>query len=257
MTLAVRDLGPMPYAAAFELQRQLQAEVIARRTEPADSHSGAGVGHLLLVEHDPPVITVSARKSARDNLIASPALLEQAGIEVAATDRGGDITYHGPGQLVVYPILDLNRLGLRLHGYMRFLEQVVIDTLAHFGIEGMRDGGATGVWVRSKANESGPAGVENQTAKICALGVRVSRWVSMHGLALNVSTNLDHFKLIVPCGLTRPVTSLQRELGERCPAMLEVKARIVEGFQRAVASSGGSVPSLSDLPQHETPPECA
>jgi lipoate-protein ligase B len=213
MILEGRDLGRVPYAEALALQRELHAEVVAGR----DQEAGASTSFLLLLEHDPPVITVSGRKSAGQHLIATPAQLAREGVEVAETDRGGDITYHGPGQLVVYPILDLNRLGLRLHGYMRFLEQVVIDTLGQFGIEGVRDPSATGVWVRG--------------SKICAMGVRVSRWVSMHGLALNVTTNLRHFDLIVPCGLVgRSVTSMERELGANCPPMDAVRRAFVDAF---------------------------
>jgi len=213
--IAVHDLGRMPYADAYALQRTLQQDVIAAREQ-----AGAQpIGHLLLVEHDPPVITVSRRKSAASHLIASERQLAKAGVAVAETDRGGDITYHGPGQLVAYPILDLNRLGLRMHSYMRFLEQIVIDTLASWNIAGQRDSEATGVWV------SGPS--RSPRAKIAAMGVRVSRWVSMHGLALNVRTNLDHFKLIVPCGLHgRTVTSMRELLGDACPSMGEVKARL-------------------------------
>jgi len=223
--LVVRDLGRMPYAEAFDVQRTLQQEVIEAR-KSADAGTPARM-HLLLVEHDPPVITVSRRRTARDNLIATAAQLAEAGVEVAETDRGGDITYHGPGQLVVYPILDLNVLGLRLHGYMRLLEQIVIDTLAAFGIRGRRDGSATGVWVDPGGEDQAPP------AKICAMGVRVTRWVSMHGLALNVATNLDHFNLIVPCGLVgRSVTSMQRELAENCPTMDEVKGEMMERFRR-------------------------
>lgn len=215
--LIVRDLGRMPYAETLALQRDFQQAVIQR----ASSGRG-GPGHLLLVEHDPPVITVSRRAGARDHLIATDAQLAAAGVGVTPTDRGGDITYHGPGQLVAYPILDLNLLGLRLHGYMRFLEQVVIDALARWGLAGERDETATGVWVGG--------------SKICAMGVRLSRWVSMHGLALNVTTNLEHFDLIVPCGLAgRTVTSLHRELGGDCPPMAEVKDVLAQGFADAVA----------------------
>ena len=206
----------MPYAEAFDLQKQLQREVIEAR--PGD---GPGTMYLLLVEHDPPVITISRRRGARSHLMATDEQLAAAGVEVAQTDRGGDITYHGPGQLVAYPILDLNALGLRLHGYMRFLEQIVMDTLAAFGVEGRRDPAATGVWVAS--------------AKICAMGVRVSRWVSAHGLALNVTTNLEHFDLIVPCGLAdRTVTSLEHELGAGCPTMDQVKSAMLTRFRDAV-----------------------
>ena len=216
--LVVRDLGQLPYAQTLGIQRDLQQQVIQGRP------TAAGCGYLLLVEHDPPVITVSRRSGARQHLVASDAQLAAAGVEVAETDRGGDITYHGPGQLVVYPILDLNTLGLRLLGYMRFLERVVTDALAVWEIEGRRDETATGVWVDG--------------SKICAMGVRLSRWVSMHGLALNVTTNLSHFDLIVPCGLTgRTVTSMRREIGDACPSIAEVKDVVVRGFEQAVGGA--------------------
>ncbi len=222
--LVVRDLGQMPYAQALVVQRDLQRQVIQGRS------TAAACGYLLLVEHLPPVITVSRRAGARQHLVASDAQLAAAGVEVAETDRGGDITYHGPGQLVMYPILDLNALGLRLLGYMRFLERIVTDALAVWGIEGRRDETATGVWVDG--------------SKICAMGVRLSRWVSMHGLALNVTTNLSHFDLIVPCGLRgRTVTSMQREIGDACPPIGEVKDVVVRGFEQAVAASSIALPA--------------
>jgi lipoate-protein ligase B len=216
ISLEVQDLGSISYAEALVAQRRLQQQVINAR----DS-SGPTVHQVLLLEHDPPVITVSRRRGARDHLLADENQLSRAGVEVVETDRGGDITYHGPGQLIVYPILDLNALHLRLHGYMRLLEQIMIDVLDSFGVAGARDPDATGVWVGGR--------------KIGAIGVRVSRWVSMHGLALNVTTNLNHFDLIVPCGLAgRGVTSLQCELGEACPTMEQVKAAMATRF-RAIA----------------------
>lgn len=237
--LLVRDLGRIDYAGAYDLQRRLQAEVIAAR----DHDSGASRMHLLLLEHDPAVITVSRRRGARAHLVATPRQLAAAGVEVAETDRGGDITYHGPGQLVAYAILDLNVLALRLHGYMRLLEQAVIDVLEHFGIRGTRDETATGVWVDSSSGPEHPRGQETAGVqpgcggKICALGVRVSRWVSMHGLALNVTTNLDHFDLIVPCGLAgRSVTSMERELDSNCPSMEEVKHVLGSTFAQALCA---------------------
>ncbi|MCZ2098435.1 MAG: lipoyl(octanoyl) transferase LipB [Anaerolineae bacterium] len=175
----------MAYHAAWT-ERRLHAEVLAARERGEPE-----IGRVLLVEHDP-VITVTKRPGAIGHLLASPELLTRHGVELVHTDRGGDITYHGPGQLVCYPIIDLQLLHLRLHEYMRLLEQAVIDTIATFGLAGERDPSATGVWVRPNAGL--PA------EKICAMGVRVSRWISMHGLALNVTTNLDHFGLIVPCG---------------------------------------------------------
>ena len=216
-TPRILDLGRTSYADAYALQLAHHEEVLAARESGAPDP-----GRILLVEHDPPVITISKRADAPKHLLATPQMLERAGVTIAETDRGGDITYHGPGQLVVYPILDLNVYHLRLHDYMRLLEQSIIDAIAEWGVVGERDPSATGVW-------AGGGGRASQPSKIAALGVRIRRWVSMHGLALNVTTNLDHFQLIVPCGLHgRPVTSLRQLLGERCPAMDEVKRVLTE-----------------------------
>lgn len=210
------DLGTMPYAEALAVQRAQLEEVLASR-ESGEPEAG----RVLLVEH-PPVITVSQRPDATRHLLADAERLRDAGVSVEPTDRGGDITYHGPGQLVVYPILDLNVLGLRLHEYMRLLESVVIESCQAFGVTAIRDPSATGVWIPS------PDEPTRALAKLCAMGVRVRRWVSMHGLAINVSTNLRHFDLIVPCGLVgRPVTSLEEILGNHAPSMEEVKAVVV------------------------------
>jgi lipoate-protein ligase B len=215
--LEIHDLGKMAYEPTLILQRESQSGVIQSRGTPSPSPF-----HLFLVEHDPPVITQSRRSTAKEHLLASEEHLHAAGVEVCQTDRGGDITYHGPGQLVGYPILDLNALSLRLHGYMRFLERVIIDVLEQFSIEGHRDTCATGVWVGD--------------AKICAMGVRISRWVSMHGFALNVAPNMEHYNFIVPCGLAgRSVTSMQQLLGDKCPSMEEVKLVVEEKFRRAIA----------------------
>ncbi|HYD00268.1 MAG TPA: lipoyl(octanoyl) transferase LipB [Phycisphaerales bacterium] len=220
--IEVFDLGRAAYRPAYERQLAEVERVLASR----DS-GGVLTGSLLLVEHDP-VITVSNRPTAAANLTATPAMLARAGVSVEPTDRGGDITYHGPGQLVAYPILDLNRLrgGLRLHDYMRLLEQSVIDTLASFGIQGEREPGATGVWVGGAPS-----------SKIAAMGVRVKRWVSMHGLALNVDPHLGHFDLIVPCGLAgRSVTSMARVLGQ-APSMSAVKACLVQSLAAQLSVS--------------------
>jgi lipoyl(octanoyl) transferase len=209
------DLGRMPYEHAYDVQVAAVDRVLAGR------ESGTGSGsdpHAIIhfVEHDP-VITVSRRPEARQHLTATPALLKRFGVSVAETDRGGDITYHGPGQLVVYPIVDLNHFNLGLHAYMRLLEEASIRTAAAFGIPTMRDPAATGVWTVNAD--------QTPRAKLCACGVRVRKWVSMHGLAINVATNLDHFNLIVPCGLAgRPVTSLHTLLGPDAPDMHAVKA---------------------------------
>ncbi len=223
--LEIRNLGRMAYAPAFEAQSRMHEQILSGRDTP-----GSSVGALLLVEHDP-VITISRRASAGQNLLATPELLARHGVTLADTDRGGDITYHGPGQLVAYPILDLNRLGLGLHNYMRMLEECIIRTIARSGLAGERDPAATGVWVRSTHP---PA--RGQLAKIAALGVRVRRWVTMHGLALNIAPDMSHFDLIVPCGLAgRPVTSMQRELGEHCPTLDRVRSALAEELESLVA----------------------
>lgn len=208
------DLGLRDYADAFALQQRAHAEVLEGRA--AD-----GPMRLLLVEH-PPVVTVSRRPGAASHLVASPERLASLGIQVAETDRGGDITYHGPGQLVAYPIVDLQRLELRVHAYVRALEEAVIQALAGWGVEGRRDPEATGVWVGGGAGR-----------KICAIGVRVGRWVTTHGLALNVTTDLRHFQTIVPCGLHgRDVTSLERE----------------RSFAAAASSPEAAKPALPPMP---------
>lgn len=217
----------MEYERAFERQRAEHDRVLEWR-----GASDPRVGVILLVEHDPPVITLSRRPSAADHLLADPARLAREGVTISETDRGGNITYHGPGQLVVYPILDLNRLGLGLHAYMRLLEQAVIDVCASFAVEARREPGMTGVWVDQSADTPAPP------RKVAAMGVRVRRWVSMHGLALNVTTNLDHFALIVPCGLAgRAVTSLAQELGDRAPTMAEVKRAMIDALGRLLGAN--------------------
>ncbi|HEY2842871.1 MAG TPA: lipoyl(octanoyl) transferase LipB [Bryobacteraceae bacterium] len=179
----VVDLGVLGYAAAFELQRDFVER--RKRGEIADQ--------LLIVEH-PHVVTMG-RNGHAENLLASPELLDRAGIEFHHSDRGGDVTYHGPGQIVGYPIVDLREWKRDVGAYLRALEQVLIDTLAEFGIHGGRMQGATGVWVGG--------------AKVAAMGVHISRWVTSHGFALNVDADLSYFSYIVPCGLRQPVTSMQ------------------------------------------------
>lgn len=244
-SLQFEDLGRIDYAAGRAAQERCVERVLARRGAPGGAGpagcgpAGCGpvgcgpvgcgpAGCVLLLEHEA-VITVSRRPGAAGHVLASPEALGRAGVEVAETDRGGDVTYHGPGQLVVYPILDLNAFRLRLHDYMRLLEDVVVDVLGAFGVRGEREAGATGVWVRPPggAGDGGAA-----ARKICAMGVRVRQWVSMHGLALNVEPDLGHFGLIVPCGLVgRDVTSLRVELGEACPPMAAVKGEVARALR--------------------------
>jgi lipoate-protein ligase B len=221
--LKVVDAGVMAYRPAWDLQLQLHERVLA-------GEAGYAGGVLMLVEH-PPVVTYGRRPEAQRHLLASPRMLEARGVEVMETDRGGDITFHGPGQLVVYPIINLNLYGLNLHAYMRFLEEAVIRALAGYGIEGERSEGATGVWVDETQNakhktQNDGAGL----AKICAVGVKLKRWVTLHGIALNVATDLSFFEMINPCGLGRPVTSMRRLLGDSCPTMDEAKRGVVGAF---------------------------
>lgn len=212
MFVEYRDLGRMPYKACWEHQQALFAETLRLK-----GAAGNRVGYLLTVEH-PPVYTLGKR-AREENLIAGEEFLRARGAEVFRIDRGGDVTFHGPGQLVVYPILDLERLGLGLRDYIDTLEGAVIDGLVGYGIRGERITGASGVWI---CDEERPA------RKICAIGVRASRYVTMHGFALNISTDLNYFGWINPCGFTdRGVTSVERETGHRVP-MEEVRERIVE-----------------------------
>lgn len=221
-----RDLGLMEYRSCWELQQKLfDALVEKKRTRPAQPETKSAekacadtdAGTVLLVEH-PPVYTLGKSGHA-ENLLVSREALEAAGAQFFHIDRGGDITFHGPGQLVVYPILDLERLGIGLRDYIDALEEAVIRTVAEYGIAAGRIAGASGVWID-------PAG--RRPRKICAIGVRSSRYVTMHGLALNVSTDLGWFSRINPCGFTnRGVASIASETGREVP-MDDVKKQVVK-----------------------------
>jgi lipoyl(octanoyl) transferase len=203
----VRELGRVEYASAFALQRRLVEE----------RKQGAIPDQLVLLEH-PHVITMG-RNGRAENVLAGDDVLDRAGISYHSTDRGGDVTYHGPGQLVGYPILDLRDWKRDVVGYVRAIEQVIVDTLADFGIEAGRVPKLTGVWVDGR--------------KIAAIGVHISRWVTSHGFALNVSTDLSYFQYIVPCGLTKPVTSMA-QLG-RAAGLEEVSRTLAGHFGRTFA----------------------
>jgi len=188
--LSYDDRGREEYACTLALQERLVQAVV---------QSSVDTAHLLLVEHDPPVITLG-RSADAANVLAPAATLQREGITIHQTARGGDVTYHGPGQLVAYPIVRINQHAGGVREYLRLLEQAIIGTLAEFGIEGRREEGYTGVWVGQE--------------KVAAIGVAIRRWVSYHGLALNVCPNLAHFGLIVPCGITdKKVTSMTKLLG--------------------------------------------
>ncbi len=207
-----RRLGRVEYQTGLELQKQLVE----------DRRAGRIGDTLLLLEH-PPVITLGAKTRGKPtNVVATPDALEDAGVTVHETGRGGDVTYHGPGQLVGYPIFDLKPDRCDVHQYVRDLEEALIIAMRRFGVEGGRVNGLTGVWV-------GPPGREE---KLAAIGVRISRWITSHGFALNVSPDLSHFDLIVPCGITdRGVTSLARLIGRDVP-MPEVEDAVVEGMTK-------------------------
>ncbi len=213
--LEVRRLGQVRYDEALALQRQLVEERRADRVPDL----------LLLLEH-PPVITLGVRAEiARGNVVASDERLTDLGVAVHETGRGGDVTYHGPGQIVGYPILDLRPDRCDVHKYVRDLEEVMIRTCADYGVTASRIKGLTGAWV-------GPD-------KIGAIGIRISRWITSHGFAFNVTTNLDHFKLIVPCGISdRGVTSLEKATGRSVPLPQVEDAlvrRFAEVFDRVAA----------------------
>ena len=214
--MKVADLGIMPYRQAWAMQEEIHAQVLDGAPE-----------RLLLLEH-PPVITHGRRPEGAEHLLASQDRLNQLGVELVPSDRGGDITFHGPGQLVAYPILRLNDHGWSVGRYVRVLQESVIEALADFGVTARREEGVIGVWT-----EDG--------AKICAIGVRIRRGVSLHGLALNVCTDLRYFDLIVPCGLAgRPVTSLKKILGDRAPSMRQTKDALIRAMKEAVRLSVAS-----------------
>lgn len=202
--LFFKDLGNMDYQTAWDLQEKLLQENLQKKASP-EQLAEQTQHHLLFVEH-PPVYTLGKSGKMEHVLIDEAARMEK-GIEFFRINRGGDITFHGPGQLVGYPILDLEKIYTDIGRYLRSLEEVIILTLQDFGLKGERSPGETGVWL-----DAHKPGFER---KICAMGVRCSRWVTMHGFALNVNTNLDYFSHIVPCGITqKSVTSLQHELGQ-------------------------------------------
>ena len=217
--MRVEDLGTLPYRDAWALQERAHAEVFE-----------GGEERLLLVEH-PPVITYGRRPGVERNVVAPPDVLERRGVEIVPSDRGGDVTFHGPGQLVVYPVIRLIDHRLSVGCYVRALERAVIDAVGTFGIPARKDDGAVGVWTED------PPG-SGTLAKLCAIGVRIRRGVTLHGLALNVTTDLSHFDLIIPCGLVgRPVTSLQKLLGAGTPCLDDVR-RAVAGALRDRLSAG-------------------
>lgn len=225
----VVHLGQMAYVPCWELQREYHARRL----------SGEIPDTLLLVEHEP-VLTLGANFHA-ENLLLSEQDYVRRGIEVVRTDRGGDVTYHGPNQLVLYPIFDLREHGRDLHRFLRNLEEVVILALREFGLEAYRFPPNTGVWVNQR--------------KIAAIGIKVSRWVSLHGIALNCNNDLSPFSLIVPCGIREyPVTSLTRECG-RVVTIEEASAPAIRAFGEVFGLdfSGADVVQAESQPRQSAP----
>lgn len=218
--LQFEDLGQMRYLPCWNYQEEIFKTVIARkiarRDEGENTELPLPTSRLLFVEHSH-VLTLGKSGDA-ENVLVNPARLAELGVDYFPINRGGDITYHGPGQLVAYPILDLNQYFTDIHKYLRTLEEAVIRTCADFGIEAGRIDGLTGVWVDVEKGFG--------ARKICAFGVKCSRWVTMHGLALNVNSDLNFFNLIVPCGITdRGVTSISKEIGREVE-LDEVKPKL-------------------------------
>ncbi len=216
-TVELYDLEQSSYQPTWELQREVQEALIQeKRAELKGEFEGERKNDALLFVEHPHVYTLG-KSGAEENMLRSMAELLQLDAEFVKIDRGGDITYHGPGQIVGYPILDLDRHFTDIHKYLRFLEEILIRVCADYGFEAGRIDGLTGVWIGEK--------------KIAALGIRSSRWVTMHGFAFNVNTDLSYFNHIVPCGIVdKEVTSLQSLLGREIP-LNEVKEKIVHHFQ--------------------------
>jgi lipoyl(octanoyl) transferase len=225
--LEVRRLGLVPYADGLELQRHLVEERKADRIPDT----------LLLLQH-PHVLTIGVKKDGKEHILATPDRLSSLNVEVFETGRGGDVTYHGPGQLVGYPIIDLNPDRRDVHRYVRDLEEVMIRVCADYGLDADRVKGFSGAWLKSDGGDE----------KIGAIGVRISRWITSHGFAFNVTTDIDFFNLIVPCGIAdKGVTSLAAKLG-KAPSMNEVEDRFIghfaDVFGRSVTSEQSATYSL-------------
>ncbi len=222
-TVQIQDLGLKDYQETWEYQSTLLQEIvdlkIANRKAQTDLPTS---NYFLFVEH--PHVYTLGKSGDLSNLLLNEAQLEAKGARFYKINRGGDITYHGPGQIVGYPILDLENFFTDIHKYLRFLEDVIINTLAEYGLKGERSKGDTGVWLDVGTPFA---------RKICAMGIRTSRWVTMHGFALNVNANLGYFDNIIPCGIKgKAVSSMHAELGKEIP-LEEVKEKILKHFKIA------------------------
>ncbi|MGH2642413.1 MAG: lipoyl(octanoyl) transferase LipB [Chitinophagaceae bacterium] len=231
-TVFFQDLGTMEYKHAWDYQESLLQENVLFKRE---HQSEKTVNHLLFCEH-PPVYTLG-KSGKEEHLLINDGILQEKKIAFFHTNRGGDITFHGPEQIVGYPILDLEKFFTDIGRYLRCLEEVIILTISEYGIKGDRSAGETGVWIDPH--------IKPKARKICAMGVRCSRWITMHGFALNVNTNLDYFNYIVPCGINdKQVTSMEKELGKKI-SMEEVKATLKKNFEKVFKAK---IEPLSHLP---------
>jgi lipoyl(octanoyl) transferase len=213
--IILQDLGTKQYKQVWDYQENLLQQKVKAKQNAASKND-----YLLFVEH-PPVFTLG-KNGKEKNLLVNENFLSQKGIEYFHINRGGDITFHGPEQLVGYPILDLDNYKTDLGWYLRSLEEVIILTIKEYGLIGERSKGETGVWL--------DATIKGKERKICAMGIRCSRWVTMHGFALNVNVDLNYFNLITPCGIPdKKVTSIQREVGYKV-SMSEVKQKLIKNF---------------------------
>ncbi len=221
--ITYQDLGLIDYKEAWDYQEELFGRIMERKIlnrKDSLKKEQTGENYLLFCEH-PHVFTLG-KSGKEENILIDRSKLNSGEISFYKINRGGDITYHGPGQVVGYPILDLEQFGLSIRDYIQRLEEVIVRTLSHFGISGERLTGATGIWIDTNNPQ--------KAKKICAIGVRASRYITMHGFALNVKTNLNYFKMINPCGFTdKGVVSIERLLG-KAPAMDEVKNELKAKF---------------------------
>ena len=221
-----KDSGVIDYKTAWDYQEKLLQENIAvkaaNRNDPANAEQNSTKNYFILCEHNP--VYTLGKSGNMNNVLMSETELSINNIDFFRTNRGGDITFHGPGQIVGYPILDLEKYYTDIGKYLRNLEEIIILTLAEYGIQGSRSPGETGVWLEP--------GVKGRERKICAIGVRCSRWITMHGFALNVNTDLSYFNNIIPCGISdKQVTSLEKELGMK-QDYEEVKEKVKNNFAK-------------------------
>ncbi len=217
-----KDLGAQSYKEVWDYQEQLLKESVNLKSPSNTGDAPLPVNYFLFVEHSP--VYTLGKSGKPEHVLINEQEREERGIEYFHINRGGDITFHGPGQLVGYPILDLDQFRTDLGWYLRSLEEVIIMTIAEYGLKGDRSPGETGVWLDPE--------VKGKERKICAMGIKSSRWVTMHGFALNVNTDLSYFNHIIPCGIqNKQVTSIEKELGHPV-SMEEIKEKLKRNFEK-------------------------